>query len=136
MAQLSDTEFHKSVESFENGNSAIDYIVRCFTTGDEEEFQVLELGVGFKHEYREAIVAALPLSDSTTVLWCGVYLAHGIDMPHGMSDAECVDTILQKLKPLISNRVLFAENYEYWEALFFATPDGLTKKAFDDLCEE
>lgn len=121
-AKISDTEFHKRVENFRAGNSTVDYIVRCWTVSDEEEFQV--------GDYKDNTLE-FELFDHCIVDLRRTLPANVVDKIVQLLKKKGTDApILELLLPYISNRDLYESNNNLWEDLFFAD-DGLTKEDFD-----
>lgn len=115
---ISEEQYNLYKQIFDGGNTSIDYAFRNVMTGDEEQIRIIE---EFENYLEDDDL------DSWKDDWKPQLNDQEIKVLHTALTAEdpwnsqgWEDVFVEILKPHISNKDLFEQDYERWEMIFFA----------------
>lgn len=106
---LTEREYKRYIQDFKNGNEAVDYMCRNFTTRDDEQTRHWnDKETGLLEEDLKALSPQVPDKVIRKIRQLG-------RPPRGAK----YSLMASLLKPYVSNQTLYKKDYGLWEDLFF-----------------
>lgn len=120
MYKFTKEQWQTALELFRAGNYQVNYIIRCFTVGDEEEYQVGDNDDGLHKEGIMALYDELPFG---VWQWICKKVWEWFNCPDSNARDAIRTGIIYRLKPFMTCKEFYEQQDVLWEALFWSADD-------------